>query len=128
MSGWDNECIKESLDKCYRLFPGCFITMRNELILNRKHNIYMSLKDLDNDFYFEVKVVQSISRDCCKGGMSDKERKEFRNRVNRLLGVDFSQNDWMNIYTYSNRKTLIQRFVNENYNLEIIKKLGWYDE
>jgi len=127
MAGWNNECIRESLDKCYRGFPGCFINMRNELILHRKHNIYMRLEDLENDFDFKVKVIQALSRDCCKGGLSEKARKEFRNKVNEFLDVDFSQNDWANIYAYSNRTELIIIFVLNNFDLEIIKSVGWYE-
>lgn len=124
---FNNEPIKEILSKVHGLFPGCFITMRNELIFHRKHNIYFGLNKVKNEFDFEVKVVQCLSRDCCKGGLSLKAQKEFRSSVNKLLNVDFSQNDWDNIYTYCNSKSLMAEFVLSGYNLDVIKKVGWHE-
>jgi len=127
MANYNNEPIKEMLLKCWGLFTGCFITMRNELILHPKHNIYMRLDDLTNELDFKVRAIQSLSRDCCKGGLSEIQRKMFRLNVNKMLEVDFSQNEWSNIYTYCNDTDFIKRFVNSGYNLEVIKEKGWYE-
>lgn len=124
----DNRSIKESLKLVKGIFPGAFITLRNELIVNRKYNEYMPLNDLNNDLDFEVRAVQCFSRSCCKGGMTKPAMKDFRAKVNELLGVDFNQNEWSNIYTYSNSKDFMTRFVLSGYNLNVIKEKGWHDQ
>lgn len=124
---YNNEPIKEMLSKVHGLFPGCFITMRNELVLHRKHNIYFGLNEVENEFDFNLKVVQCLSRDCCKGGLSAKAQKDFRCSVNKLLNVNFTQNDWDNIYTYSNRTSLMKDFIRGGYDLNLIKERGWHE-
>jgi len=124
----NNTGIIEQLNKVHGIFAGAFITLRNELVVDRKHNIYMPLNNVNDELDFLVKAVQCFSRDCCKGGQSERKRKEFRGMVNKLLDVDFSENEWRNIYTYCNSKSFIERFVSNCFDLDVIKEKGWHED
>ena len=112
------------LMKCFR---GSFINSNNELIIDKKTNIYFRLEDVETELQLRYKVLEWISRSACKAepysnyiqhrvgwhGIDDyNDRMEYKynpkntefqnnllNGINKFLGTNFTKNDMTVIYS-----------------------------
>ncbi|WP_300924585.1 hypothetical protein [uncultured Clostridium sp.] len=126
------EVVQRSIKELMGLFPYSFINSKSELILIPKTNLYFLLKDVKTltDLYF--KVISYCSRDACKTTpyRSDwhnlRYQSQVRNSINTFLNVEFTKEQWMDIYTYygnAYNQNSCYEFINNNFDLEIIRKL-----
>lgn len=119
----DNSNISECLNKVRFIFPGAFITLRNELILERKNNIYFNLNDIEDETEFKCKMIAWLSRPSCRGLTNYWQRKILK-MLNEYLETDFNNEEMMIIYgrlgNDVNRKLTIN-FIESGYNLNILE-------
>lgn len=113
------------------LFENSFINNRDELILIPETNLYFNVKNVKSAVDFYKKIISWCSRAACKTTPYHQQWKniEYQDRVrsilNKYLCVEFSQNDWMLIYTYLGNgihDDLCEKFILSNFDLDIIKE------
>ncbi len=93
-------------------------------------NAYFRLEDCKDELDLKRKIIEWLSRSCCKSQYSKKYDKYiheyFRVRCNELLNVKFTEDDWEKIYTYLgngvNSKLCIE-FINSNYNMNLLERI-----
>lgn len=103
------------------------------LKLNRKGkrpifiNAYFRLEDCENEFNLKKKIIQWLSRECCKSQHSniyDKYIHEyFRDRCNKLLNINFNEQQWLDIYTkFGNccHEKLCIEFIKSGFDLNLL--------
>lgn len=121
--------VKELME----LFDGSFINSHYELILTPKTNLYFCLENIETLLDLRCKVVAWCSRHACKtlpystrcNWRNEKYQTEVREKINKFLKVDFSEEDWMFIYTYLGndiRRGLCEKFIESGYNLSVIRE------
>lgn len=125
-----NEAQK-AVNELMQLFNGSFINHNNELILIPSSNMYFCLGNVETLLDLKCKVIAWCSRHACKtmayhtNWRNEKYQAGVREKINKFLGVDFSAEDWMFIYTYLGndiRRELCEKFIESGYDLEVIKK------
>lgn len=113
-------------------FPQSFINNRNELILMPRENLYFLLDNVKSDKDLIVKVLSWCSRDASKSApyYSDWRNKEYRkivrNGLNAFLGVNFTEENWLNIYCAvgnDTNKDLCIKLVESNLNLSLLEAI-----
>ena len=101
------------------------ITDNLELVIDRKHNIFFRLEDIQTERDFNRKIVSWLSRPSCKG-LPVKAQKRIRGIFNALLGTSFNHDEMMSIYTYFGcdcHTSWAYKFVDRNYDLGVIDEM-----
>ena len=91
-------------------------------------NAYFRLEDCKDELDLKRKIIEWLSRDCYKSQYSNKYDKYiheyFRERCNELLNVNFSEDDWGEIYcrlgNAINSKLCVE-FINSNCDMNLLK-------
>lgn len=120
--------MREDVKELMQLFNNSFINQNNELILVPRTNLYFRLDDVNNYQDLCYKIFAWCSRDCSKSEpyyakwRNEKYREYVRNNINTFLGVDYNENDWLDIYSkYGNG-------CNKNECIEFIKNITHQQE
>ena len=112
------------------LFRDCFINMNNELILVPKTNLYFRLDDVNNIDDLKYKIVAWCSRDASKSipykaeWRNERYREYVRNNINTFLGLNYTEDEWLEIYAKfgngCNKERCIE-FIRNNFNLKTLR-------
>ena len=117
--------IENEISKIKRIFPKSFVNNHDELILEPKNNIYFRLEDVESILDFKCKFIAWVSRPASKG-TNKYWQLRIRDWFNMYLGTTFSQYEILEyIYTKLGndiRRELCEKFVESDYDLEVIKK------
>ena len=114
--------IHKDVKRLMQIFQGSFINAYDELILDRKYNIYFNLTDVHNTLDLKCKVLAWVTRPCIKG-IPSKNQKVFRQRVNEFLVTEFTFEEFETIYTYLGndiKRELCETFVRCIYDMNVI--------
>ena len=118
--------MSDMLNKVRRNFHGAFINLNMELILDRKHNLYFMLNDIESELEFKCKMIEWLSRPSCKGLSSKKEQTRILQSLNGFLDTNFSHEEINSIYSFlgnsCNRQKTI-KFIESNYDIGILNPL-----
>ena len=96
-------------------------------------NEFFSLSDCYTDKDLKRKIICWLSRACCKTMYSTPFdpfiHRYFRERCNMILGVNFTEEDWSQVYARLGNgcnAELCDRFIDSNFDLKILesKKRG----
>lgn len=128
----DKENLQEAIKRLAGLFDNAFINKNYELILVPETNLYFLLGNVNTveDLYF--KVIAWCSRSACKQQpyhvhwRNEKYRKTVRDNINTFLGVNFTQDEWMDIYTkFGNgcNEEKCREFIRKNFDLLVVKEM-----
>lgn len=96
--------ISEEVFELMSFFEASYINCKCELILSEKGNVYFPLKNKEEKTDIIRSILEWCSRDVAKGmpfcsdWRNNKWRNDLRERFNRYLGVDFSDEEWNEIY------------------------------
>lgn len=125
--------IKESIQKFVQdlmtCFPGSFINSHEELILDRRSNLYFRLENVETLEQLECKVIAWCSRAACKTApyrfdwRNEQYNQKIREGINDFLGVDFSTDDWAHIYTLLGNdcnRELCEKFVRSDFDMNVL--------
>ena len=126
----DNKELKDEIARLIELFDNAFINKNYEIILVPKTNLYFLLENVKTveDLYF--KVIAWCSRSACKQQpyhdkwKNEQYRKMVRENINTFLGVDFTQDEWMDIYTkFGNgcNEGKCREFIRNNFDFELVR-------
>jgi len=112
------------LKKILPFFPGAFIYKKDELIIEKKNNVYFRIDNVNSNLELDCKILEYLSRPSCKG-LSDYWQRYFRRGVNSWFKINWTKAEMMEIYTYLgngvNRKKCID-FIKSDFDLKILKK------
>ena len=120
--------IQDILD-LMSLFSGSFVNRGAELILDPDTNLYFGLKTIETKTDLYKKIISACSRDACKREpfgypqLNVAYRKKVRERINTFLNVQFTEEEWMLIYTYLGNGCngdLCDKFVESGFDLQVI--------
>jgi len=114
--------IMPEIIELMRLFTGSFINSHEELILNKKYNIYFRLEDIKNPLDLKMKIISWVSRAACKG-IPEKDQKLIREGLNIFLHVNFDKEGWATIYTYLGNdcnRSLCRKFILKDFDIKIL--------
>lgn len=114
--------IHKDVKRLMQIFTNSFINAYDELILDRKYNIYFNLTDVHNTLDLKCKVLAWVTRPCIKG-VSVKNQEVFRQRVNEFLDTYFTLGEFETIYTYLGndiKRKLCEEFVKKDYDMNVI--------
>ena len=105
-------------------FPGAFINLSNELILERKNNLYFRLEDVETELDFKCKMLAWMSRPIAKG-LTPHWSKKMLLSFNQLMGTNFTKADMQVIYTELGNDVnteLSIKFIESNYDLTLLER------
>lgn len=105
-------------------FPGAFINLSNELILERKNNLYFRLEDVETELDFKCKMLAWMSRPIAKG-LTPHWSKKMLLGFNQLMGTNFTKADMQVIYTELGNDVnteLSIKFIESNYDLTLLER------
>jgi phenylalanyl-tRNA synthetase beta subunit len=111
--------------KLMRCFPQSFINYNNELILERTHNVYFRLEDVETKADLICKLLAWVSRPAHNEFTKPKIRKFLRDSVNEYLSTNFSANDFRKIYNRLGnevKRSLTIKFIASNYDMEVLER------
>lgn len=118
------EDVKSIIDRTKEFFPGSFINGNNELIFDRRSNLYFRLDDVETTMDFKCKMFAWLTRQISKS-LSDYKARKILKSFNQLLGTNFNMKDIETIYDRLgndvNRKLCIE-FIESNYDLSLLKR------
>jgi hypothetical protein len=95
-----NQEIKEKIERVYDMFPGAFIYKNDEIILDKKLNVYFRIDNIENADHFNYKILSCCSFYCANNHFnpSSKTSKYFNERINRWFKKKFSNKEMQIIY------------------------------
>jgi len=110
-------------------FMSCFnaktVTRFNEIILNKKWNIFINVKEsVVNEFDLKVKAINWLSRPSHKG-VDNKTQDFILSGLNKFLGTFFNKDAMDIIYTRLGNAVntpLTKKFIESKYDMELLKK------
>ncbi|MCJ0846036.1 hypothetical protein P5815_03685 [Bacillus cereus] len=112
------------LDRTKEVFEGAFINRNNELIFDRRSNLYFRLDDVETVLEFKCKMMAWLSRPITRS-LSDYKARIILKRFNELLGANFSKVDMELIYDRLGNgvaRPLCIKFIESNYDLSLLKR------
>ena len=116
--------MEKQILKLMKCFKESFITGRNEIILDKKHNIYFRLEDVKNELDLKCKIFEWLSRPAHKG-IPERTQKKILEGVNKFLETTFTKGDMDEIYcnvgNNCNRELCIQ-FVESGYDFNLLPR------
>ncbi len=99
------EAIQRKIERIFDMFPTAFIHNTgtpgdDELILDKKRNVYFRLADIETEIDFDYKVLSYCSFYTADNHFkpSSQTSKYFLNRINRYFRRDFSIEEMQKIY------------------------------
>jgi len=101
---------------------GAFITLKWELIIEPKHNVYIILDNIVSPMDLKVKLLTWLSRPSCKG-VNDTAQRLIRTIINVYLGTEFSKDDMRTIYAHlgcREDKQLCVKFIESGYDMSVL--------
>jgi len=109
--------ISEKIERVYDMFETSFIQGGDEIILNKKWNIYFLLYDVKTPDDFDYKLLSYLSYNCADNHYQKNSPhcKWAWNRINRWFRKEF---------TYQELQTIYQRIgvgTNKDVGIEFIK-------
>ncbi|MGX5439102.1 hypothetical protein [Bacillus thuringiensis] len=116
--------LTKFIDITKEVFKGAFVNRSNELIFDRRSNLYFRLDDVETVLEFKCKMMAWLSRPITKS-LSDYKARIVLQRFNELLGTNFSRADMELIYDRLGNgvaKTLCIEFIESNYDLSLLKR------
>ncbi|PGQ12154.1 hypothetical protein COA08_01375 [Bacillus cereus] len=119
-----HEDLRSLLDRTKEVFVGSFVNRSNELIFDRRSNLYFRLDDVETVLEFKCKMMAWLSRPITKS-LSDYKARIVLQRFNELLGTNFSKADMELIYDRLGNgvaKPLCIEFIESNYDLSLLKR------
>ncbi|WP_255298171.1 hypothetical protein [Bacillus wiedmannii] len=119
-----HEDLRSLLDRTKEVFVGSFVNRSNELIFDRRSNLYFRLDDVETVLEFKCKMMAWLSRPITKS-LSDYKARIVLQRFNELLGTNFSRADMELIYDRLGNgvaKPLCIEFIESNYDLSLLKR------
>ena len=111
---------KKELQRLMRIFNGSFINSENELILEKKFNLYFCL-DISTVEELQAKVLKWVTRSCIHGVNANNNLK----KVNEFLDTNFSKKEITKIYEYLGNDCnpiLCDKFIKSGFDIEVILK------
>lgn len=126
-----DEQARNTMQRLNRCFPGCFINERDEFIAHDYANQYFSLENVHNELDLKCKVLECLSRGCCKTEpyWNDEDNCEFHSfmlkGVNNFLGTNFTMQEMEVIYQFlgnSVRHDKTIEFVRSGYQMDVLHK------
>jgi hypothetical protein len=122
-----NTEIQEKLDRAYDMFEDASITDTNELILNKKYNVYMLLGNVDSPLMFDMKILSVLSYFTATHHFSEKTAvsKWAKNKIERWFRHDFSISDLQTIYLHTGNMcsvSLLKEFIESDFDMKIFNK------
>lgn len=128
----EQEELLKSITRLMELFDNSKINKNYELILDPPTNLYFLLGNVHTleDLYF--KVIAWCSRSACKTQpyrthwRNEQYWKMVRDNINTFLGVDFTQDEWMDIYTvFGNgcNEEKCREFIKKGFDLLVVKEI-----
>ena len=126
--GIDLEEAKAALLEC---FTNSFVNDNGEFIAHLRSNTYFRLDNCETPLDIECKVLEWLSRAASKGipysqeWRNEKFRKFMRNGINDFLDTNFSEEQFVTIYTYlgnavNHKKTIA--FIESDYDFDVLSK------
>lgn len=115
--------LKLILNKTKKAFPNANITLKNELILEPKNNLYFILTGVQNELEFKCKLIAWMSRPISKG-LNEYWSLKMLNSFNEVLGTNFTKSDMRKLYTNfgeDTNRTLSMQFVESGFDLSLLK-------
>lgn len=125
------EQARNAMQRLNRCFPGCFINERDEFIAHGYANQYFSLENVNTELDLKCKVLECLSRGCCKTEpyWNDEDNCEFHSfmlkGVNNFLGTNFTMQEMEVIYQFlgnSVRHDKTIEFVRSGYQMDVLHK------
>lgn len=123
--------MEKYINKLIDAFDG-YINSKNEVILNHKSNLFISLNDIDSELKLKAKVLSECSRDAfiSEPFETDKFNEmyhiDIRYNINQYLDTNFDANDFELIYNAfgngANKKACYE-FICNGYDMEIINNV-----
>ncbi|KAB2500807.1 hypothetical protein F8158_06885 [Bacillus cereus] len=116
--------LMKFIDITKEVFKGAFINRNNELIFDRRSNLYFRLDDVETVLEFKCKMMAWLSRPITKS-LSDYKARIILKRFNELLGTNFSKVDMELIYDRLGNdvaRPLCIKFIETNYDLSLLKR------
>ena len=102
----DNFGISENVLRLMSLFEDSYVNSSNELILIPRTNLYFRLDNVKTIEDLCYKIIAWCSRDASKTEpfhsrqRNEQYRAVVRNKLNKFLGVDLTEDNWMVLYTH----------------------------
>ena len=122
--------INQDIFEFMSLWRGSFINKLQELILDPNTNLYFNISKVETRTDLYKKIISACSRDACKREpygykhINAEYRKRVRDRINSFLGVNYTEDEWMLIYTYLGNgcnSELCDKFIESDFNLQVIR-------
>lgn len=116
--------LTKFIDVTREVFKGAFINRNNELIFDRRSNLYFRLDDVKTVLEFKCKMMAWLSRPIAKS-LSDYKVRIILKRFNELLGTNFSKVDMELIYDRLGNdvaRSLCIEFIESNYDLSLLER------
>ena len=106
-------------------FSGCSIIASNEMIVERKNNIYFSLNGVESEYDLQKKAIVWLCRSAFKG-VKPNVQSFIRSGLNKYFGVDFSAENYELIYTNIGcgvDNALADKFLQSGLNLDVLRNI-----
>lgn len=122
-----NSELKEKVERVYDLFDSSFIYKEEELILNKKWNIYFRLDNIVDPFDFDYKLLSYCSFYTASNHFSRRTKicKYIWGRLNRWFRKDLTYKELQTIYQKlgcgANRVTGYN-FIKSGLDMELLKE------
>lgn len=122
--------MREAREALIAAFPGSFINENGEFIAHVQPNEYFSLKDCNYPEDIDCKILEWLSRSASKGmwystrWRNEKFRKFIRNGINNYLDTNFSEEQFLKIYTHLGNAVnheLTKKFIESNYDFSVFE-------
>lgn len=116
--------LTKFIDITKEVFKGAFINRNNELIFDRRSNLYFRLDDVETVLEFKCKMMAWLSRPITKS-LSDYKARIILKKFNELLGTNFSKADMELIYDRLGNdvaRPLCIKFIETNYDLSLLER------
>jgi hypothetical protein len=116
--------ITENLARVESCFPGAFIKLNEELILNREYNVYFRLENIETPLDFDCKMLAWVARPAHKE-YKNKKQIIIKQGLNAYFGRDWSNEDLSIIYTKLGNGcngALCKTFIEADFDLGLLKR------
>lgn len=117
------------IKKLGEAFPGAYINMHEEFIVDIDKNIYFILSDCETEDDIKAKVLEWLSSWASKAepyrkeGLNQKLHADLQFKINRYLGTHFTADEFLKIYiALGNRinHELTMKFIKSNFDLKVL--------
>lgn len=115
--------IADNLEKVRTITVGSYITLNEELIIDRLTNIYFRLEDIECSMQFDCKMIEWLSRPSHKG-LPKKNQAYIRNILNKYFDKNWTIEDLSLIYTKLGNEVnreLTLKFIDSDFDLNVLE-------